>query len=163
MRSPPSPWPGKSFRRSKEATAAGVGQTSAKYLPGTRLVRAFRAVDASAASASAGRQSEKLGVPVAGDDVEAVQVAAQLVRDAGCEPVVVGNLAAARSFQRGGAGLPGEHDGTGAAAPARPARREVTPDGSYSARHVTGRPRSKAYTRIRGLLWPNWRSGRAIT
>lgn len=34
-----------------------------------------------------------------------VWAAAQLVRDAGCEPVVVGNLAAAASFQRAGPGF----------------------------------------------------------
>jgi hypothetical protein len=100
-----NPPPGSENALTKEAMAAGVGQTSAKYLPGTRLVRAFSAVDASAVAASAGRQTGKLGVPVAGDDAEAVQVAAQVVRDAGCEPVVVGNLAAATSFQRGGPGF----------------------------------------------------------
>lgn len=42
---------------------------------------------------------------LAGDDAEAVRVAAQLVRDAGCEPVLVGDLAAASSFQRGGPGF----------------------------------------------------------
>jgi predicted dinucleotide-binding enzyme len=89
----------------REAEANGVGPTSVKYLPGTRLVRAFSAVDASAVAASAGRQSGKLGVPLAGDDTAAVEVAAQLVRDAGCEPVVAGNLAAARGFQRGGPGF----------------------------------------------------------
>jgi predicted dinucleotide-binding enzyme len=83
----------------REANANGVGRTSAKYLPGTRLVRAFSAVDATAVDASAGRQSDRLGVPLAGDDAQAVQVAAQLVRDAGCEPVVVGDLAAATRFQ----------------------------------------------------------------
>jgi predicted dinucleotide-binding enzyme len=41
----------------------------------------------------------------AGDDEEAVQVAARPVRDAGCEPLAVGNLAAARRFQRGGPGF----------------------------------------------------------
>ncbi|HSB80921.1 MAG TPA: NADPH-dependent F420 reductase [Candidatus Methylomirabilis sp.] len=100
-----NPGPGSDNALAREAMAKGVGQTSAKYLPSTRLVRAFSAVDASAVSASAGRQSGKLAVPVAGDDVEAVQVAAQLVRDAGCEPLVVGNLAAASSFQRGGPGF----------------------------------------------------------
>lgn len=89
----------------REALANGVGLTSATYLPGTRLVRAFSAVDASAIAASAGRQDDKVGVPLAGDDAEAVQIAAQLVRDAGCEPVVVGSLAAASSFQQGGAGF----------------------------------------------------------
>ena len=89
----------------REAEAGGVGPTSAKYLPGTRLVRAFSAVDATAVAASARKQSGKLGVPIAGDDAGAVRVAAQLARDAGCEPVVVGNLAAAVSFQRGGPGF----------------------------------------------------------
>jgi predicted dinucleotide-binding enzyme len=89
----------------REAQANGVGPTSAKYLPGTRLVRAFSAVDATAVEASAGRSSGKLGVPLAGDDAQAVEVAAQLVRDAGCEPVIVGDLAAASSFQRGGPGF----------------------------------------------------------
>jgi 8-hydroxy-5-deazaflavin:NADPH oxidoreductase len=100
-----NPGPGSDDALAREAMAIGVAQTSAKYLPGTRLVRAFSAVDASAVAASAGRQSGKLGVPLAGDDAEAVQVAAQLVRDAGCEPLVVGNLAAASSFQRGGPGF----------------------------------------------------------
>jgi predicted dinucleotide-binding enzyme len=83
----------------------GVAQTSARLLAGTRLVRAFSAVDATAADASFKRQSEKLGVPLASDDAEAMQVVAQLVRDAGCEPVIVGDLTAAKSFQRGGPGF----------------------------------------------------------
>ena len=89
----------------REAQENGVGPTSLKYLPGTQLVRAFSAVDASSVAASAARKTDKLGVPLAGDDVRAVEVAAQLVRDAGCEPVVVGKLAAATSFQRGGPGF----------------------------------------------------------
>ncbi len=100
-----NPSSGSGSALAREAHANGVGQTSAKYLPGTRLVRAFSAVDATAVAASAGRQSGKLGVPLAGDDAQAVQVAAQLVRDAGCEPVVVGSLAAATRFQRGGPGF----------------------------------------------------------
>lgn len=88
-----------------EAQANGAGPTTAKYLPGARVVRAFSAVDATAVAASAGRQNDKLGVPLAGDDAQAVTVAAQLVVDAGCEPVIVGNLASAGSFQRGGPGF----------------------------------------------------------
>lgn len=100
-----NPAPGLGDPLAREAEAGGVGPTSAKLLPGTRLVRAFSAVDATSVDASAGRQREKLGVPLAGDDAEALRVAARLVRDAGCEPMVVGNLAAARSFQRGGPGF----------------------------------------------------------
>lgn len=85
----------------QEAVANGVAQTSAKYLPGTRLVRAFSAVDASAIDVSNG----KLGVPLASDDPLALKIAEQLVRDADCQPVVVGNLASAVKFQRGGPGF----------------------------------------------------------
>ena len=87
-----------------EVKANGAGLTSAKLLPNTRLVRAFSAVDATQVEASFKHEREKLGVPLAGDDAEAVQVAAQLVRDAGCEPVIVGNLAACKSFDRDGPG-----------------------------------------------------------
>lgn len=55
--------------------------------------------------ASFKKESEKLAVPLASDDVEAMQVAAQLVRDAGCEPVIVGNLAAGKKFERDGPGF----------------------------------------------------------
>ena len=40
-------------------------------------------------TSEAHRSGEKLGVAIAGDDAEAMKVAAQLVRDAGYEPVAV--------------------------------------------------------------------------
>ena len=85
----------------KEAKANGIGEMSVKLLPDTRLVRAFSAVDATAVEASFKGQREKLGVPLASNDVEAMKVAAQLVRDAGCEPVIVGDLATGRRFENG--------------------------------------------------------------
>lgn len=87
------------------AEREGVAVLSARALPGVRLFRAFSAVDATAVEASFERKRAPLGVPLAGDDAAAVQIAAGLVRDAGCEPVIVGDLAAARSFQRGGPGF----------------------------------------------------------
>jgi predicted dinucleotide-binding enzyme len=47
------------------------------------------------------RDDPLIGVPVAGNDPEAVATAASLVRDAGFEPVIVGGLDRARSFDRG--------------------------------------------------------------
>jgi hypothetical protein len=85
----------------KEAQANGIGEMSVKLLRGSRLVRAFSAVDATAVEASYKGQREKLGVPLASDDAAAMQVAAQLVRDAGCEPVIVGPLTAGRKFENG--------------------------------------------------------------
>ena len=89
----------------RDIEAEGVALASSRLLPGVRYVRAFSAVDATAVEASAEGRSQRLGVPLASDDVAALEVAEQLVRDAGCDPVVVGNLESARRFQRGGAGF----------------------------------------------------------
>lgn len=85
--------------------AEGVALASGRLLPGVRLVRAFSAVDATAVEASASGHGRRLGVPLASNDPAALEVAEQLVRDAGCAPVSVGGLEAARRFQRGGAGF----------------------------------------------------------
>lgn len=82
----------------------GIGVTSQKYLPGTRLVRAFNTLSYRIFASEANRPDPRLAIPIAGDDPEAVRVAAGLVHDAGFEPVVVGKLADARKFQRGGPG-----------------------------------------------------------
>jgi len=84
-----------------EVERNGIGITSQKYLPGTRLVRAFNTLSYIILVREANRPDPKLAVPIAGDDPEALQVASGLVRDAGFEPVVVGKLADARRFQRG--------------------------------------------------------------
>ncbi|HJY18535.1 MAG TPA: NADP oxidoreductase, partial [Xanthobacteraceae bacterium] len=55
-------------------------------------------------ASEANRPDPKLAIPIAGDDAEAVRVAEGLIRDAGFDPVVVGKLADARRFQRGGPG-----------------------------------------------------------
>jgi 8-hydroxy-5-deazaflavin:NADPH oxidoreductase len=81
----------------KEAMENGVGETSAKYLPGTRLVRAFNSFGAASFASEAHRAGEPIGVPIASDDAEALKVATKLVRDAGFEPVAV-PLARAREF-----------------------------------------------------------------
>jgi 8-hydroxy-5-deazaflavin:NADPH oxidoreductase len=73
----------------KEAMENGVGPTSMKYLPGARLVRAFNPVGARNFADDAPRGSEPIGMPIAGDDAEAVKIASQLARDAGVEPVVL--------------------------------------------------------------------------
>jgi 8-hydroxy-5-deazaflavin:NADPH oxidoreductase len=86
----------------EEVEHEGVGVVSQKYLPGTRLVRAFNTLNYMIFAREANRADPKLAVPIAGDDPVAVQVAAGLVRDAGFDPVVVGKLADASRFQRGG-------------------------------------------------------------
>lgn len=84
-----------------EVERNGIGITSQKYLPGTRVVRAFNTMSYMIFAREANRPDPKLAIPIAGDDPDAMRVAAQLVRDAGFDPVVVGKLADARKFQRG--------------------------------------------------------------
>lgn len=84
-----------------EAEQTGIGVTTQKYFPGVRIVRAFNTMSYMIFAREANRPDPKLAVPIAGDDPQAVQIAAGLVRDAGFDPVVVGKLADARRFQRG--------------------------------------------------------------
>jgi predicted dinucleotide-binding enzyme len=88
----------------EEVERDGIGATSQKYLPGTRLVRAFNTLSYMIFAREANRPDPKLAIPIAGDDSEALTIAAGLVRDAGFEPVMVGKLGDARRFQRGAPG-----------------------------------------------------------
>lgn len=85
----------------EEVEQNGIGVTSQKYLAGARIVRAFNTMSYAIFAREAHRPDPKLAIPIAGDDPQAVQIAAGLVRDAGFDPVVVGKLADARRFQRG--------------------------------------------------------------
>jgi predicted dinucleotide-binding enzyme len=87
-----------------EVDQNGIGVTSQKYLPGARVVRAFNTLSSGILAREAHRADPRLGIPIAGDDAHAVEVATQLVRDAGFEPVVVGKLKDASRFQQGTAG-----------------------------------------------------------
>jgi predicted dinucleotide-binding enzyme len=87
-----------------EVEKEGIGVVSQKYLPGTRLVRAFNTMNYMIFAKEANRPAPRLAIPIAGDDEAAVQVGDILVRDAGFDPVVVGKLADAKRFQRGGPG-----------------------------------------------------------
>ena len=84
-----------------DAIARGTGIAGADHLPGTRLVRALNAISFMHVNQQAHREGELIGVPIAGDDPEAVRIATQLVSDAGFDPVVVGGLDSARRFDRG--------------------------------------------------------------
>ncbi len=85
-----------------EAQRNGIGITTARYLAGARVVRAFNFMGATNFASEHHRQGERVAVPIAGDDPAALRVAEQLVRDAGFEPVVVGPLASADKFAPGG-------------------------------------------------------------
>jgi predicted dinucleotide-binding enzyme len=80
------------------AVAKGAGLATAEHLPGARIVRAFNQLNFKVFLSEAHRTGDRVAVPLASDDKEALAVAARLVTDAGFEPVVVGPLAAGKSF-----------------------------------------------------------------
>ncbi len=96
-----NPYPERDGEMAVEARRKGTGVADPEYLPGARLVRAFNEIIYRNLRSEAHRKGERIGIPLAGDDQEALQVASQLVRDAGFDPVVVGPLSTARRFDVG--------------------------------------------------------------
>jgi len=70
-------------------------------------VRAFNAIGA-ARMGAAHEEPGRVGMPIAGDDAQAIAAASRLVRDAGYEPVLVGGLAMGK-YLMPGTPLAGEH------------------------------------------------------
>jgi 8-hydroxy-5-deazaflavin:NADPH oxidoreductase len=82
------------------ARERGAGLASAELLPGARLVRAFNAIS-HARMGTAHEQPGRMGMPIAGDDPQAIAIAARLIRDIGYEPVLIGGLAMGRHLMPG--------------------------------------------------------------
>jgi predicted dinucleotide-binding enzyme len=78
-------------------------------LPGARLVRAFNAIGSASLTRAAERPGAPLGVPIAGDDPEAIALASSLIRELGLEPVLVGGLQMGK-YLVPGTPLGGEHN-----------------------------------------------------
>ncbi|CEF42735.1 hypothetical protein ASN_3508 [Acetobacter senegalensis] len=96
------------------ATAAhdAAGITTQHYFPGARVVRGFNSIDMSVLRTEAHRRPPLLAVPIAGDDPSAVRAVADLVRAAGFDPVITGDLASSIAFQPGGPGFEVKTDAT---------------------------------------------------
>src|SRR5690606_27644596 len=73
------------------AREKGGGLASPAPLPGARRVRAFNAVGY-ARMGEAHKEPGKIGMPIAGDDPEAIKIASALIRAIGYEPVLIGGL-----------------------------------------------------------------------
>jgi predicted dinucleotide-binding enzyme len=101
-----NPFPHRDGEIADRARAEGAGLVSAQLLPGARIVRAFNAVGA-ARMGSAHKDTERKGMPIAGDDKEAIEIASGLIREIGFEPVLVGGLAMGK-FLMPGTPLSGE-------------------------------------------------------
>jgi hypothetical protein len=102
-----NPFPGRDGEIAEWARKKGAGIASAELLPGARLVRAFNAVGAGRMG-SVHQEPGRVGMPIAGDDAKAIEVASRLIRDIGFEPVLVGGLAMGK-YLMPGTPLAGEH------------------------------------------------------
>jgi predicted dinucleotide-binding enzyme len=91
-----------------QAREEGVGRYLAKLMPGARIVRAFNAIGADTLATTANHSGERTGVPMAGDDAGAINLASDLVREIGFDPVVIGALTMGRHLIPG-TPIGGEH------------------------------------------------------
>lgn len=84
----------------KWAREKGAGLASAELLPGARIVRAFNAIG-SARMGAAHKEPGRIGMPIVGDDRDAIAIASRLIRDIGYEPVLIGGLAMGKYLMPG--------------------------------------------------------------
>lgn len=101
-----NPFPARDGEIANWAREKGAGLASAELLPGTRIVRAFNAVGA-ARMATAHETPGQIGLPIAGDDRQAIEIASTLIREIGYEPVLIGGLEMGKHLMPGTA-LAGE-------------------------------------------------------
>ena len=90
------------------AAQGGPGLVTQKLLPGSKIVRAFNAISYATLEQNAHRPGEPVGVPIAGDDSNAIALATRLIKEIGFEPVLVGGLAMGK-YLVPGTPLAGEH------------------------------------------------------
>jgi len=99
--------------REASRNSRGSAAWAASLFPGSKWVKAFNSVYFKTLASEAHRSGDKVGIPLASDSQQALEVASQLVRDAGFEPVVIGDLGRGKEFEPG---TPVYNTGMGASA-----------------------------------------------
>jgi hypothetical protein len=89
------------FAREATRDPRGSAGWSASMFPRARWVKAFNTVYYKTLEKEAHRKGNQVGIPLASDDKEALDVAAGLISDAGFDPVPVGELTVGRKFEPG--------------------------------------------------------------
>ena len=79
----------------------GTAAWAAMLFPQSRWVKAFNTVYYKTLAAEAHRGGDPVGIPLASDHRDALEVASRLVRDAGFEPVIVGDLGRGKELEPG--------------------------------------------------------------
>jgi hypothetical protein len=81
------------------STKGGSAVWAARMFPSSRWVKAFNTVYFKVLESEAHRQGDLVGIPLAGDDRDAVEQVAALAKDAGFDPVHIGPLARGQAFE----------------------------------------------------------------
>jgi predicted dinucleotide-binding enzyme len=98
-----NPYPERDGDCAREAISQGRGSSvwTAAQLPGARIVKAFNMQRYTTMQSEAHKTDDPLAIAIASDDADALRTAAELVKDAGFEPYVVGPLERGRAFDPG--------------------------------------------------------------
>ena len=88
-----------SIARDASAHPQGSSGWAAAMFPRSRWVKAFNTVYFKTLQTEAHRKADRIGIPLASDDADALETAATLARDAGFDPVVIGSLARGKEFE----------------------------------------------------------------
>jgi predicted dinucleotide-binding enzyme len=91
---------GEAAREAVRHSEGSAGWAAAKF-PGARWVKAFNTVYFKVLEREAHRAGDRVGIPLAGNDREALETSARLVSDAGFDPVIVGALVRGKEFEPG--------------------------------------------------------------
>jgi predicted dinucleotide-binding enzyme len=98
---PNNPVPARDGDMAVQAKERGAAVYTAALLPGARTVRSFNSWGYSQMQKEANRPAPRMAMPVAADDAAALKVGAQLVADAGFDPVPLDSLGASKAFDLG--------------------------------------------------------------
>jgi predicted dinucleotide-binding enzyme len=98
-----NPYPSRDGDMAVAALKKGTGIASAEFFPGVRLVRAYNSISHQSIITQAHRKGERMAIPVAADDDDALKIASKLIEESGFDPVFVGPLSRAREFDNGSA------------------------------------------------------------
>jgi 8-hydroxy-5-deazaflavin:NADPH oxidoreductase len=87
----------------REATShpGGSAGWAATFFPTARWVKGFNTVYFKVLESEAHRNGDLVGIPLASDDADAMDLVAGLVREAGFDPVIAGPLARGKEFEPG--------------------------------------------------------------
>lgn len=89
---------GQTAREARQHPLGSAGWAAAMF-PLANWVKAFNTVYFKVLLSEAHREGDRVGIPLASDHKEALEIATGLVRDAGFDPVIVGPLARGKEFE----------------------------------------------------------------